>query len=242
MRTIVTLCCLLICTAFLCSSSSARLLMSDTFDGKLDKGLWKGQDASWKISKGVLEINRIAGDGNGAEDFGYGVMEFDDFGLQLDFNLDNDPFPSKMELLFRAKDLAFYQLIITPVDGAGRPNTARWYKREGDDRGTWNEYIDLRAEIPFPVQTKTWYSLALLAKGFDFQLYMKKQGELEFQKVSEWSDAKKLHQKGTLGFHTNQLQHYFIDNVFVYSSPGEVNLAVEPQGKLAVTWGRLKRQ
>jgi len=242
MQTIVTICCLLICAALLCGNSSAKLLMSDTFEGKLNKSFWKGQDKSWKVSKGALEIERLEGDGNGAEDFGYGLIEFDNFGLQLDFNLSDDPFPSKMELLFRANELAFYQLIITPFNGIGRKNSARWYKREGDDRGTWNEYIELRAEIPFPIDTNSWYTLALLGKGFDFQLYMKKQGEVEFQKVSEWSDAKQLHQKGTLGFHTNQLQHFFIDNVILYDTPGEVNLAVEPQGKLAVTWGRLKRQ
>ncbi len=240
MRTIIIVCCLAIFVAFLCGDSHAKLLMADTFDGKLNGSFWTGQKASWNVKNDVLEIHRVAGDGNGAEDFGYGKIEFDDFGLQLDFQLLVDPFPSKIELLFRAKEFQFYQLIINPINGAGKKNAARWYKREGGDRGTWNEYIEFRAEFPFPVETDTWYTIALLGSGFDFQLFIKKQGELKFQKVSEWSDPKKLHKKGTLGFHTNQLQHYLVDNVILHDTSAAINLAVEPQGKLAVTWGSLK--
>lgn len=62
-----------------------------------------------------------------------------------------------------------------------------------------------------------------------------------FQKVSEWTDLKDLHPKGVLGFHTNQLQHYYIDNLYLYDKPDEVSLAVEPYRKLALTWAALKQ-
>lgn len=243
MRKIAILVCLLISVLFLYQVSYAELLVADDFKGKLKDKYWKGQKESWKIKNEHLEIHRVAGDGNGAEDFGYGVIEFENFGLRLDFYLFNDDdFPSKMEILFRAnQDLHFYQLIITPANGFGRPNSARWYKREGEDRGTWNEYRDFRAEFPFPIETKEWYTLGLLGKGSTFQLYVKKQGALVFQKVSEWTDPKDLHPKGVLGFHTNQLQHYYVDNVYLYDTPNEVNLAVEAAGKLAVTWAALKQ-
>jgi hypothetical protein len=81
----------------------------------------------------------------------------------------------------------------------------------------------------------------LLGKGNTFQLYIKNQGDLIFEKVTEWTDSKNLHPKGVLGIHTNQLQHYYVDNVYLYDSPGGINLAVEPQGKLAVTWAALKQ-
>lgn len=176
MRKIAILVGLLILVLFLYQISHAELLVADDFKGKLKDKYWKGQKESWDIKNEHLEIHRVAGDGNGAEDFGYGVVEFEDFGLRLDFYLFNDDdFPSKMELLFRAnEDLHFYQLIITPANGFGRPNSARWYKREGEDRGTWNEYRDFRAEFPFPVLTKEWYTLALFGKGSTFQLYVKK--------------------------------------------------------------------
>ena len=44
---------------------------------------------------------------------------------------------------------------------------------KGEDRGTWNEYIDFRDEFPIQIQTKVWYTLALLGKGSDFELYIK---------------------------------------------------------------------
>ncbi len=242
MRKIVILSCLLASVMLLCQTSGAELLVADEFKGKLNNKYWKGQDESWDIKNGKLEILRLGGDGNGPMDFGYGLIAFEDFGLRLDFQLLNDPAPSKMELLFRAnEDYHFYQLIITPIDGFGRPNSARWYKREGNDRGTWNEYREHRAEFPFPVQTMSWYTLALLGDGKDFQFYIKEQGALVFEKVIEWSDPKNLHPKGVLGIHTNQLQHYYIDNLYLYDNPNGVNLAVEPHGKLAVTWGDLKR-
>lgn len=241
MRKIVILCVLIISVLLLCQMSHAKLLVQDDFKGKLKDKYWIGQKESWDIKNEHLEIHRVAGDGNGAEDFGYGIVEFEDFGLRLDFYLFSDPQPSKMELLFRANDLHFYQLIITPADGFGRPNSARWYKREGEDRGTWNEYIDFRDEFPIPIQTKVWYTLALLGDDSDFELYIKKQGELSFEKVSDLSDVKNLHPKGVLGFHTNQLQRYYIDNLFLYDNPREVSLAIEPHGKLAVTWAALKQ-
>ena len=241
MRKIVILCVLIISALLLCQMSHAALLVEDDFKGKLKGKYWIGQKESWDIKNDHLEIHRVAGDGNGAEDFGYGIVEFEDFGLRFDFYLFSDPQPSKMELLFRANDLHFYQLIVTPANGFGRPNSARWYKREGEDRGTWNEYIDFRDEFPIPIETKVWYTLALLGDGSDFELYIKKQGELSFEKVSDLSDVKDLHPKGVLGFHTNQLQHYYIDNLYLYDTPREVNLAVEPHGKLAVTWATLKR-
>ena len=102
--------------------------------------------------------------------------------------------------------------------------------------------VIFRAEFPFPVTTKEWYTLALLGDDNNFQLHIKKQGELVYEKVTEWRDDKNLHPKGVLGIHTNQLQHYYIDNLFLYDNPREVNLAVEPEGKLAVTWANLKRK
>ena len=242
MRKIAIFFYLIMSVLLLCQVSNAELLVADDFKGKLKDKYWKGQKESWDIKNEHLEIHRVAGDGNGPQDFGYGIIEFENFGLRLDFYLFSDPQPSKMELLFRAnEDLHFYQLIITPADGFGRPNSARWYKREGEDRGTWNEYIDFRDEFPIPIQTKVWYTLALLGKGSNFELYIKKQGELSFEKVSDLSDVKNLHPKGVLGFHTNQLQHYYVDNLFLYDRPNEVSLAVEPHGKLAVAWAELKQ-
>ena len=84
--------------------SHGKLLMFDDFDGKLKKKFWIGQKETWKTKNGVLEINQPGDDGNCPCDFGYGVIEVENFGLQFDFKLFQDDFDagSGMDLLFRA--------------------------------------------------------------------------------------------------------------------------------------------
>ena len=96
MRKIAILVALLISVLFLYQMSHAELLVADDFEGKLKNKYWKGQDESWKVKGGKLEIHRLAGDGNGEVDFGYGLIDFEDFGLRLDFYL-------LMMMIFRAK-------------------------------------------------------------------------------------------------------------------------------------------
>ena len=220
----------------------AELIMKDDFEGKFDIDKWAPKD-SWSIDGGVLNINRQAGDGNGADDFGYGVPVFTDFGLRLDFRLKSEPQASKMEILVRATEFRFYQLIITPANGFGRKNSARWYRREGDDRGTWKEYAEHRAELPITVTTDVWYSLGLLGEGFDFEAHVKERGSLDGLFISGWTDTDELHPEGTIGIHTNQGQNYEIDNVFLYDNPADLQgfLPVEAGGKAALAWATLKR-
>ena len=243
---------LVICfsVVLICDVIEARPLVFDDFKGgKINNDFWDnkgGVKAAWKVNKfqgdNRLEVHRIAGDGNGADDFGFGIVKFKDFGIQLDFYLLEDPFPTKMEILFRASpDMFFYQLMINPVNGAGKKNIARWYRREGEDRGTWKEYIEHRAKLPIPVETKAWYTLSILGRGSNFELYIKRTEDASSQKVCAWKDPKNLHPEGVMGIHTNQLQHYYIDNVKIYAKPIEVELGVESHEKLAVTWAELKR-
>jgi len=226
--------------------SYGKLLMFDDFDGKLKKKFWIGQKETWKTKNGVLEINQPDNDGNCPCDFGYGVIEVENFGLQFDFKLFQDDFDagSGMDLLFRAngeKKYKFYQLIVTPTDGVGKPNHVRWYVRDGEDRGTWKEYRELRKEFPIEVISKQWYTLSLQGKGNKFTLYIKKKEDLPSTKVMEWTDTKSLHPKGVIGFHTNNLHHYQIDNMRLFDSPNEVNLAVSAKSKQTTAWAELKQ-
>ena len=223
--------------------SYGKLLMFDDFDGKLKKKYWIGQKETWKVKNGVLEINQPDNDGNCPCDFGYSIIEAEDFGLQFDFKLFQDDFDagSSMDLLFRAKEFKFYQLIVTPIDGVGKRNHARWYIRDGENRATWKEYRELRKEFPIEVVSKQWYTLSLQGKGNTFTLYIKKKEDLPSTKVMEWKDTKSKHPKGVIGFHTNNLHHYQIDNLRLFDSPNEVNLAVSPKLKQTTVWAALKR-
>ena len=223
--------------------SHARLLMFDDFEGKLKKKYWVGQAETWKAKNGVLEIEQPKNDGNCPCDFGYGTVKAESVGLQFDFTLLQDEFASgsSMDLLFRANEFKFYQLIVTPADGVGKRNHARWYIRDGENRATWKEYRELRKEFPIEVLSKEWYTLSLQGKGGDFTLYIKKKADLLSIKVMEWKDPKNKHPKGVIGFHTNNLHHYKIDNMRLFDSPNEVNLAVDARTKQTTFWAELKR-
>ena len=144
-------------------------------------------------------------------------------------------------LLFRAsEDFKFYQLYVTPADGVGTKNSARWYVRTDEDRNTWKELRDLRTKLPFPVISKQWYTLMLTGRGFKFGLYLKKKEDKISKKVMDWTDQKSLHPEGTIGFISNLERHYYIDNLWLFDLP--VDLAVEPKEKITVCWGRLKQQ
>ena len=84
-------------------------MFDDFKGGKINDNFWLkegGVKEAWKTDKfqgdNRLEVHRIAGDGNGADDFGFGTIKFKDFGIQLDFYLLEDPFPTKIEILLRA--------------------------------------------------------------------------------------------------------------------------------------------
>ena len=144
-------------------------------------------------------------------------------------------------ILFRAsQDFKFYQLYITPEDGIGTKNYARWYIRNGD-ANTWKELREIRTKLPFALISKQWYTLTLTGKSFKFELYLKKREKAISQKVMDWTDTESLHPKGTIGFIADNSRHYYIDNLRLFDTPNEVNLAIEPTEKVAIFWGQVKR-
>ena len=237
----------IVCISFLLFAAvcESKLLMFDDFErGKLNKEHWThGAQAlkiDWKIKGGKLEILPT---GVGWSYFGYGKVPFKNFGLQFDFQPLHDKFGNGcwVGLLFRAsEDFKFYQLYVTPADGVGTKNYARWYVRTDEDRNTWKELRDLRTKLPFPVISKQWYTLMLTGRGFKFGLYLKKKEDKISKKVMDWTDQKSLHPEGTIGFISNLERHYYIDNLWLFDSP--VDLGVEPKEKITACWGRLKQQ
>ena len=104
------------------------------------------------------------------------------------------------------------------------------------------EYIEHRVKLPIQVETNAWYTLSILGKGSNFELYMKRTEDASSKKVYAWKDSKYLHPEGVMGIHTNgKLTHYCIDNVKIYDKAYEVALGVESHEKLVVVWAELKR-
>ena len=61
-------------------------MFDDFKGGKINNNFWLkegGVKEAWKVDKfqsdNRLEVHRIAGDGNGADDFGFGTIKFKDF-------------------------------------------------------------------------------------------------------------------------------------------------------------------
>jgi len=233
--------------SLLATVSESKLLMFDDFEeAKLNKKKWahgvQANKISWKIKNGHLEVLPIGGGAGGAAAFGYGLVESENFGLQFDFQPLHDDFDngSWTGILFRAsKDFNFYQLYITPADGIGTKNYARWYIRNGGEN-TWKELKELRTKLPFDLISKQWYTLTLTGKIFNFQLYLKKREEAISQKVMDWTDTEGLHPKGTIGFIADNSRHYYVDNLRLFDAPKEVNLSIEPIGKVSTIWGKVK--
>ncbi|MBP95901.1 hypothetical protein CMK18_08100 [Candidatus Poribacteria bacterium] len=227
--------------------SESELLMFDDFEeAKINRNNWthgvQANKISWKTKNGHLEILPIGGGAGGAAAFGYGLVEFEKFGLQFDFQPLHDDFGngSWTGILFRAsQDFKFYQLYITPEDGIGTKNYARWYIRNGEEN-TWKELRDLRTKLPFSLISKQWYTLTLTGKNFKFELYLKKKEDPISQKVMDWTDAKSVHRKGTIGFIADNSRHYYIDNLRLFDRPDEVNLSIEPIDRITTFWGKLK--
>ena len=78
-----------------CNVIEAALLMLDDYkDGKINDSFWRkagGVEAAWKVDKfqddNRLEVHRTKGDGSGPDEYGFGLVKFKDFGIQLDFYL-----------------------------------------------------------------------------------------------------------------------------------------------------------
>ena len=236
------------CTLFSLVSTvgESKLLLFDTFDGKLNKKNWshgiKARKIDWKTKNGLLEILPT---GVGWSYFGYAKVEAKDFGLQFDFRPLQDEFGngSWIGILFRAsEDFNFYQLYVTPQDGMGTKNYARWYVRQGENQETWKELRELRTKLPFPVKSKEWYTLSLTGRGFKFELFLKRKEEVVSKKIMTWTDPKSLHAKGTIGFISDLERHYQIDNLRLFDSSNEVNLSVQNKDKVAICWAYLKQR
>ena len=56
----------------------------------------------------------------------------------------------------------------------------------------------------------------------------------------DWTDAKSVHPKGTIGFIADNSRHYYIDNLRLFDRPDEVNLSIEPIDRITTFWGKLK--
>jgi hypothetical protein len=99
--------------------------------------------------------------------------------------------------------------------------------------GAWNEI----ATTPFPTDIDKWYHVQLSVMGEQITVKVKEKGdETPFMELDPLLDvADNTYADGGLS------TSYYgpIDNVIIAESEQDI-IAVEPAGKLPITWGRLK--
>ena len=168
----------------------------------------------------------------------------EEFDYYADFKAKNG---GSLGFVFHAKDNKnFYMYEISTAGSKHSPQHIRWHRRSEDN---WSVEI-----TPFADERKRkqniWYRVKFeVRRNYKFKAYLGKVGakwsRLVF--VGEWTDSEKKSEKGKIGFYARggnrgAAAHYAqYDNVFV-TTPEFNIFSIEPEDKLAVTWGNLKIQ
>jgi len=192
---------------------------------------WKVANGTWKIEKGAY--SEIAG----AEKAGhvlFGEDDWTDYTVEAKIRIDANKW---VGLVFRAiSEHEYYVLYQEPT-----PGVTAFFQHHGD---VW----DKRAR---PVPNKTpikikkgdnieegeWYHLKIVVEGNDLKWFINDhlQAETKLKRVGELD----VYKKGKVGLWAWQSKASFDD--FKVYGPDIEGQAVEPQNKLTVTWGKLKK-
>ena len=217
--------------------TSAQVLFEDDFEaGDLDKGKWVGA-GSWKIvdnDEGVPVLGESVLDILGGEE-GLGV---DDFPEDYDYYANFRSMNGLTGFIFHGQDTSnIYMHQISVTGSAHTPNNTRWHRKVG---GAY-------AAEPEPFQDganrdpEVWYRAKFEVRGIDFKLYV---GDVDAEPhelvlVGEWTDSQEAFNSGKIGFRMSGSEYAQYDNVLVTTA--NYDFAVDPNGKLAVTWAETKQ-
>jgi hypothetical protein len=192
---------------------------------------WKVANGTWKIQKGVYSETE------GAEKAGhvlFGEDDWTDYTVEAKIRIDSNKW---VGLVFRAiSEYEYYVLYQEPS-----PGVTAFFQHHGD---VW----DKRAR---PVPNKTpikikkgdnieageWYHLKIVVEGNDLKWFINDQlqAETKLKRVGDLA----VYDKGKVGLWAWQSKASFDD--FKVYGPDIEGQAVEPQNKLTVTWGKLKK-
>jgi len=195
---------------------------------------WKVANGTWKIEKGAY--SEIAGAEKAAHVL-FGEDDWTDYTVEAKIRIDANKW---VGLVFRAiSEHEYYVLYQEPS-----PGVTAFFQHHGD---VW----DKRAR---PVPNKTpikikkggkgdnieegeWYHLKIVVEGNDLKWFINDhlQAETKLKRVGELD----VYKKGKVGLWAWQSKASFDD--FKVYGPDIEGQAVEPQNKLTVTWGKLKK-
>ena len=224
--------------------ASAEILFEDDFEsGSIDAAKWDAQ-GTW-----IIEDNADNHEVLGAkvlDVWGGGVgLTVDDFPEEFDYYADFKAMDGGLTgFVFHGSDGNNIYMHQVSTAGSGHtPQHIRWHRRvDGNwaaEPGAFTDGVDREQDV--------WYRAKFEVRaGHSFKAFIGPVGAslADLALVSEWTDSETAHTEGKIGFRMSggerAGEHAQYDNIMVVTP--DFNLTpVEPNGKLAVTWGALKR-
>ncbi len=183
---------------------------------------WKVANGNWEIKGGVYHVER----GGQAEHSLVGEEDWDDYTIEAKVRLDDHNWAG---IVFRAQSEMEYYVYYLNV-----PNNKTELWRHKD--GAWNARDNI-AQIPavekVEIKNDEWIDMKVVVEGSKFEIHLN--GKLQ----GEHEDG--MYKTGQVGVWAWETEASF-DDFTVYGDNIEDTLAVDPNRKLATTWGRIKQQ
>ncbi len=223
---------------------TAEVLFDDDFEsGNIDDSRWAPQ-GTWLIVDNA-DGHDVLGD-KVLDVWGGGVgLSVDDFPEDFDYYADFKTMDAGLTgFVFHGTDGEnIYMHQISTAGSGHTPQHIRWHRRVNGgwaaEPGAFADGVDREQDV--------WYRVKFEVRQHDFKVYIGPVGGGigELTLVSEWTDSQSAHSEGKIGFRMSggdrAGEHAQYDNIVVVT-PDFDPIPVEPQGKLAVTWGHLKIQ
>ena len=224
-------------------SVTAEVLFEDDFEsGNIDESKWAPQ-GTWLIVDND-DGHDVLG-GKVLDVWGGGVgLSADDFPADFDYYADFKTMDAGLTgFVFHGTDAENIYMHQVSTEGSGHtPQHIRWHRRVAGgwaaEPGAFADGVDREQDV--------WYRIKFEVREHEFKAYIGPVGGGigDLTLVSEWTDSESAHSEGKIGFRMSggdrAGEHAQYDNIVVVT-PDFNPAPVEPQGKLAVTWGHLKR-
>jgi len=223
---------------------TAEVLFDDDFEsGNIDDSRWAPQ-GTWLIVDNA-DGHDVLGD-KVLDVWGGGVgLSVDDFPEDFDYYADFKTMDAGLTgFVFHGTDGEnIYMHQISTAGSGHTPQHIRWHRRVNGgwaaEPGAFADGVDREEDGRDRVKSEV--------RQHDVKVDIGPVGGGigELTLVSEWTDSQSAHSEGKIGFRMSggdrAGEHAQYDNIVVVT-PDFDPIPVEPQGKLAVTWGHLKIQ
>jgi len=242
MKVIRLSCFFLAISVFAVVGASAEVLFIDDFEtGDIDASKWDAP-AAWQIIDnvdGVAVLGNYVLDCLGGEE-ALSVMEFpEEYDYYADFNSVN----GLTGFIFQAQDTSnLYMNQVSVTGSAWTPNNVRWHSKVAGNYAA----DPLPFEDGVDREMGVWYRVRFEVRGASFKAYLGDVGAgmNDLSLVSEWTHPDESFTSGKMGIRMSGTEHAMYDNITVVtpgSSPFGDGDAVDHHGKIAQTWGSLKK-